>query len=33
MTRIEFTQIEEPKLEFGVGTDSRVKEGLAAGVS
>lgn len=31
MTRIEFTQIEEPKLEFGVGTDSRVKEGLAAG--
>jgi hypothetical protein len=31
MTRIEFTQIGEPSLEFGDGTDSRVKEGLAAG--
>lgn len=30
MTRVVVRQLEEPTLEFGTGTDSRVKEGLTA---
>lgn len=31
MSKIELTQLPEPRLEFGDGTDERVKEGLTSG--